>query len=261
VIRSGGGGIDLPPFFRLSTFETIGSTNIEARKMAEAGAPEGTIVWSKRQEQGVGRRGRAWVSPEGNLYCSLLLRPACDPVSGACLSFLTSLALYDAIAPFLKPGADIRLKWPNDVLIGGKKTSGILLESKTGPDGNLDYVIVGTGINIATFPEVTDGLPATSLRKEGASATVGQLLSAYTYSFLGAYMSWKRDGFAPIREEWLARATGLGKRITVNLFGQTLEGVFSGLDEKGALILNLDTGERKLITAGEVFIVPPVSDH
>jgi len=256
VIPSGSGGIDLPPFFSLTALETVGSTNVEARKRAEAGDPEGRIVWARRQEQGVGRRGRNWVSPEGNLYCSLVLRPACSPLAGACLSFLVAVALHKAIAPRLKPGMDIKLKWPNDILIDGRKTAGILLESKTGPTGNLDYIIVGTGINITAFPEVTDGLSAISLKQAGAFVKVEELLSAYAYNLLESYMLWKRDGFGPIREQWLLRATGLGGRITVKLADRVLEGVFSGLDEQGALILILDTGERKLITAGEVFIVP-----
>ncbi|TNE38483.1 MAG: biotin--[acetyl-CoA-carboxylase] ligase [Alphaproteobacteria bacterium] len=222
--------------------------------MAEAGAPEGVIVWSKRQEQGVGRRGRDWASPEGNLYCSLLLRPDCSPAEGATLSFLIAVALHKAIEPFLKLGTDIHLKWPNDILINGRKTAGILLESKTGPTGRLDYVIVGTGINIATYPEVTDGLPAISLKSVGAAVKVEQLLSAYGYSFLESYMTWKEQGFAGIRADWLSRATGLGGRITVRLSNATLEGIFTGLDERGALILTLDNGEQKMITAGEVFI-------
>ena len=229
--------------------------------MAEAGAPEGTIVWSKRQEQGVGRRGRSRSSPEGNLYCSIILRPECDPASGATLSFLIALALYQAIAPVLKAGTEIKLKWPNDILISGRKIAGILLESKTRPDGKLDYVIVGTGVNITTYPPVTEGLPATSLSKEGSTAKVEEILSAYAYSLLEAYMIWKRDGFDPIRRQWLERATGIGTAITVNLPGQTLEGVFAGLDGMGALILDLNSGERKLITAGEVFIVPANGDQ
>lgn len=256
MIQTMDGGIDLPPFYGLTALETVGSTNLEARALADAGADEGTLVWAKRQQQGVGRRGRQWSSPEGNLYCSLILRPECDPSSAARLSFLTALAIRRAVTKFVDPGTDVRLKWPNDVLIGGCKSAGILLESKMKPDGQMSYVIVGTGINIATYPEITDGLPAISLTKVGADVTVKEVLSAYGYAFLDLYMSWKRDGFAPIREEWLAHATGLGGRITVRLSNETLEGVFSDLDNNGALILSMDNGQRKMITAGEVFIVP-----
>lgn len=256
-----GGGLDLPPFYRLIALETVGSTNLEARELADAGADEGTIVWAKRQEQGVGRRGRQWSSPEGNLYCSLILRPECDPSAAARLSFLTALAIRRAVTKFVKSGTDVHLKWPNDVLIEGRKSAGILLESKMKPDGQMSYVIVGTGINISTYPEHTDGLPAISLAKVGANVTVADFLSAYAHAFHDLYMSWKRKGFAPIWEEWLAHATGLGERITVRLSNETLEGIFSDLDETGALILTMDSGERKMITAGEVFLVPPAEPN
>lgn len=251
-----GGGLNLPPFFDVSVFETIGSTNSEARRLAEEGKIEGQVVWSKRQEQGVGRRGRVWSSPTGNLYCSLLLRPECGPLAGARLSFLIAVALQKAIAAELRNESDVKVKWPNDVLIKGRKTSGILLESKTRADGKLDYVVVGTGVNVVSFPEITDGLPATSLKYHGAHPKLETLLSAYLHNFLELYMKWKQAGFAPIRQEWLERAVGIGQRITVKLSDQTLIGVFSDLNADGALILRLDSGEEKLITAGEVFIVP-----
>lgn len=249
------GGLNLPPFFDVSVFETIGSTNNEARRLAEEGKTEGQVVWSKRQERGVGRRGRDWSSPTGNLYCSLLLRPECEPLSGARLSFLIAVALHKAIAAELPTEAIVKVKWPNDVLIKGRKTSGILLESKTRSDGILDYVIVGTGVNVISFPEVTDGLAATSLKQQGANPKLETLLSAYLHNFLELYMIWKQAGFEPIRREWLERAVGIGQRITVKLSDETIFGIFSDLDQDGALILRMDSGEEKLITAGEVFIV------
>ncbi len=250
------GGLDLPPFFTLHAYDTVGSTNIIAKELADSGASEGQLVWARRQESGIGRRGRSWSSPEGNLYCSLMLRPECDPLTGASLSFLIAVSLHRAIESFLPAGTDIQVKWPNDILINGRKCVGILLESKTGAGGDLDYIVVGTGINIATYPELKEGLPAISLKEAGARVTVEKLLSAYAYSFLERYTVWKTEGFAPIRQDWLDRAAALGKRITVNLPDSSFEGRFSGLDETGALILELDSGESRLVTAGEVFIVP-----
>ncbi|MEH6524844.1 MAG: biotin--[acetyl-CoA-carboxylase] ligase, partial [Sneathiella sp.] len=172
------------------------------------------------------------------------------------LSFLIAVALHKAIAAELPTEADVKVKWPNDVLIKGRKTSGILLESKTRADGILDYVVVGTGVNVISFPEVTDGLAATSLKQHGANPKLETLLSAYLHNFLELYMMWKQAGFAPIRREWLERAVGIGQRITVKLSDETIFGIFSDLDQDGALILRMDSGEEKLITAGEVFIVP-----
>ncbi len=254
---SGGGGLTLPPFFNLHTFETIGSTNVEARRLAEEGALEGQLIWSLAQEQGVGRRGRGWSSPKGNLYCSLLLRPDCSAVEGAKLSFLIAVALHKALSQFLPVGTDIALKWPNDILIRRQKLAGILLESKSNANGDLDWLVVGTGVNIATYPKVTDGLNATSLKKEGGSIIVERVLESYAFNFLELYTLWKSQGFDPIRKEWLSRATGLGSSIIVKLAEQEFGGTFTDLDANGALVLTLDDGTVKYITAGEVFFSAP----
>jgi BirA family biotin operon repressor/biotin-[acetyl-CoA-carboxylase] ligase len=121
----------LPPEYRLAAFEILGSTNDEAKRLArEEGAVHGTLVWAMRQEAGKGRRGRTWVSPEGNVYASLILRPECATATAAQLSFVAAGALADALQPLL-PEAVCCCKWPNDVLIDDRKVAGILLESET----------------------------------------------------------------------------------------------------------------------------------
>lgn len=252
-----GGGLQLPPFFNLSAFETIGSTNVEARRLADEGANEGQLVWSLLQNQGVGRRGRAWNSPTGNMYCSLLLRPECSAIEGAKLSFLIAVALHKTLAQFLPTGTDIALKWPNDILINRKKVAGILLESKSNSAGNLDWLVVGTGVNIANYPDVTEGLEATSLKNEGGNIAVERVLESYCFNFLELYTHWKADGFEPVRREWLARATGLGSPIIVKLADQQFTGIFTDLDLNGALVLTLENGQTRHVTAGEVFFSAP----
>ena len=122
----------LPPGFRLAALETVDSTNAEALRRAEAGAPDGTFVWARRQEAGRGRQAKPWSSPAGNLYTSLLLRPACAPARAAELSFVAAVAVADTVADLLGPaGPAVSCKWPNDVLVDGAKISGILLESRT----------------------------------------------------------------------------------------------------------------------------------
>lgn len=253
MIIPNGGGLQLPPFFELSAFQTIDSTNVEARRLAELGMAEGQVVWALKQESGVGRRGRQWSSPEGNLYCSILLRPDCDATQGAKLSFLIAVALHDAIAEFLPDGMKMALKWPNDILIEGRKTAGILLESKSNSHNKLDWLVVGTGINVANHPKVTEGLPAISLKEVGATVKLDALLKAYCLNLEKLYAHWKRDGFTPIRSLWLERATGIGSEVTVRLPKSSFHGIFKNLDESGALVLTMKDGSTKLVTAGEVF--------
>ena len=135
----------LPPFYRLLGFAELDSTNEEAKRQATAGAPEGALVWARAQSAGRGRRGRRWVSEPGNLYLSILLRPSFPPATAAQLGFAAALAVGEAAAAALPAGADVAYKWPNDVLISGRKASGILLESQAAGEGRLDWLVVGIG--------------------------------------------------------------------------------------------------------------------
>ncbi|MEH6475152.1 MAG: biotin--[acetyl-CoA-carboxylase] ligase [Sneathiella sp.] len=253
MMNTGGSGVSLPPFFDLSAFSTIGSTNEEARRLADLGRGEGQLVWSLKQTHGVGRRGRQWNSPSGNLYCSLLLRPNCDAAEGAKLSFLVAVAMYDTLQQILPETTPLALKWPNDVLISGKKVAGILLESKSNPKNQLEWLIVGTGVNVASFPAVTDGLAATSITQAGGDAKLEVLLYSYATNFLALYQLWQSQGFSSIREKWLARASGVGSEVTVKLANNKFAGTFTDMDETGALVLTMRDGSTKLVTAGEVF--------
>jgi len=243
----------LPPEYQLVAYESLGSTNDEAKRLArEEGAGHGTLVWALRQEAGRGRRGRQWVSPEGNVYGSLILRPACTPATAAQLSFVAAGAMADALQPLLLE-AECRCKWPNDLLIDDRKAAGILLESETDGTGGLEWLVLGVGINVQFFPPDSE-FPATSLRNEGGRLDEpGPVLVRFIQAFSTWYEVWCREGFEPIREGWLQTAWGVGGPITVRLDRQTLTGTFADLDSDGALLLDLPSGERRRITAGDVF--------
>ncbi|MCB9948532.1 MAG: biotin--[acetyl-CoA-carboxylase] ligase [Rhodospirillaceae bacterium] len=242
----------VPRGWRLVPMGAVASTNDEARTLANGGAPEGTVVWAQQQLSGRGRRGRAWDSPEGNLYCSVVLRPEGDPARVGQLPFVVSLALARAIA-ILAPNLDIAVKWPNDVLIHDAKVSGLLLEGTFRPDGACDWVIVGLGANVASFPQGTE-FPATSLAAAGArSVTVEALLEAYLFALASLLAAWHRDGFAGIRREWLILAWRRGAPLQVRLETETLDGTFEDLDEDGHLLLRLGDGGLRKIAAGDVF--------
>jgi BirA family biotin operon repressor/biotin-[acetyl-CoA-carboxylase] ligase len=241
----------LPSFYRLVSHERIASTSDEAKALALQGEPAGTLVWARVQTAGRGRQGRNWVSPAGNFYASLILRPAVPVATAAQLGFVAAIAVADACLA-LAPEAAISLKWPNDVLLGGRKLAGLLLESQSHSDGRLEWLVLGIGVNLATYPVELE-YPATALAATGADAAPEAMLGALAGSFLAWYERWRDGaGFATIRAEWLARAQGLGQPIRVRLPGETRAGVFAGLDTDGALLL--DTGEgRQRVAAGEVF--------
>ncbi|NQU59466.1 MAG: biotin--[acetyl-CoA-carboxylase] ligase [Rhodospirillales bacterium] len=242
----------LPSPYKLITLEHIDSTNEEAKRLAQDGAPEGVVVWAKEQSAGRGRRGRSWESGPGNLYCSILLRPDCHAFKAMQLSFVAALAMTEAVSSVLPKGAFVNCKWPNDVLVEGRKVSGILLESQTIPLGGMEWLIIGAGLNIKSFPDDVE-FPATSLLREGANkVTVERMLETFCLRFWAGYVMWKNLGFQPTRKAWLRRAAWLGKEISVRLEHETLKGEFKALDSDGALIL-LHNGDERRITAGDVF--------
>jgi BirA family biotin operon repressor/biotin-[acetyl-CoA-carboxylase] ligase len=241
----------LPSGYHLVALDEVDSTNEEAKRRAMAGAGEGTLIWARRQTAGRGRRGRAWTSEPGNLFASLILRPACNPAKAAELTFVAANAVLDVVGESVLPDQAVQAKWPNDVLIEGRKAAGILLESSTAQNGKLDWLVVGIGINVLHHPEGTE-FPATSLRASGSTATVEMTLETLVRYFAHGKAIWEEQGFAAVRETWLRRASGLGQPIRVRLPQESIEGTFAGLDASGALILDMGA-QRRHITAGDVF--------
>ena len=246
----------LPQGYRLISFDSIGSTNDEAKRLARGGAPEGTLVWALEQTAGRGRRGRVWMSPRGNLYASLILRPDCSGGRAAQLGFVTALSLGDALRVKLPATDSLSYKWPNDVLMHGRKLAGILLESDTGTGGELAFVVIGVGVNLVSFPPETD-FPATSLSDQGLDPpSPSVLLEEFTIHFRSWLQRWRTAGFAPVRLAWLAGATPLGELIRARLENGTLCGRFVDIDHDGALLLETAEGRRR-ISAGEILSATP----
>jgi BirA family biotin operon repressor/biotin-[acetyl-CoA-carboxylase] ligase len=223
----------------------LDSTNEEARRQAEAGEWGPRWILALRQSAGRGRRGRAWVSPEGNLATTLLLRPGASQAVSGQLSFAAALATAEMASHFA-PDAAIAVKWPNDVLADGRKLAGILLEGGNG------WLAIGIGVNLAAHPEGTE-FPATSLAQLGiAPPSPEQALTVLAARFAHWYDLWMQSGFESLRAAWLARAFGVGAQIRARLPQETRQGVFQGIDASGALLLN-EGGHVRAIAAGEVF--------
>lgn len=244
--------------YHLLSYDEIDSTNEEARRLAEGGASHGAVIWAKRQTSGRGRMGRVWVSAEGNLFCSVLLAPNCEQNIAAQLSFVSAVAVIDTLAPII-PGGELACKWPNDILLDGKKIGGILLESfetadmHPGQERMVRWVVVGVGINVDSCPQNTD-IPATYLKAAGVEIISAKIvLSRFIHHFITIYDLWAKRGFSPIRKRWMEHAFREGKAIEVRLPKQSLTGIFEGIDTSGRLLLKARTGKRITVSAGEVF--------
>lgn len=238
----------LPVFF----FPEIGSTNAEALTRAASAAPEQWIV-SEIQTAGRGRRGRTWVSEAGNLYSSLLLYDPAPPAQSPQICFVAALALHDAIldlAPALAPER-LKLKWPNDLLLDGKKIAGILVEGSIA--NGRHAVVTGIGVNCRHHPEDAS-YATTDLSAVGLTLSPGEVFSRLATCFMSRLAQWNGGaGFTAIRNAWLARAHGIDSEIEVRLPERALRGTFRAIDENGALVLGLEGGHSELIRAGDVF--------
>lgn len=235
--------------WNIEVFDSLGSTQDIAIARAEEGVPEGAVIQSMIQTGGRGRHGNQWTSPLGNLYMSFLLRPMCSPDLAGQVSFVIALALSAAMEPYTA-GHKKTLKWPNDVLIDGQKCAGILLESSLSPEGLVEKLIVGMGVNIHSAPEDRVGLQAVAGEKRLA---VHRFRDELLVKIAEYYDGWKTAGFEPVRREWLAQAHGLNHKISARLPDRTEKGIFRDLGDDGALIMEVDKGNLVTIRAGEVF--------
>jgi len=250
--------------YRLEAHETVGSTNAIALERAREGDPGKLWIVSKRQESGRGRRGRAWETPHGNLAATLLLTGKNDMKLAATLGFVAGLALSDAlqaVVPHVSVGVGVdgggehsnrfELKWPNDVLAGGAKLAGILLESLMLTGGGYGLAI-GIGVNVVAHPDALP-YPATSLASLGSPADAETLFLALSDAWTANARDWNDGrGLAVIRNCWLARAAGLGADVAVRVDGNVVRGVFETIDEDCRFVIRARGGEVMRIAAGDV---------
>jgi BirA family transcriptional regulator, biotin operon repressor / biotin---[acetyl-CoA-carboxylase] ligase len=258
----------------IRTVAETGSTNADMLALASAGASEGSWLRAERQTNGKGRQGRAWDSPPGNLYASTLVRLRPPDPPAATLALVAAVALEEAVRVFLAPrhpgeswglpatqrtseakdpsfrwGDGLRIKWPNDLLIDGAKLSGILLE-RAG-----EAVVIGIGVNLAHHPDLPDR-PTTSLAAQGAPVDPATFLDVLAEAFARWLARWRQEGLDPVRNRWLDSAHPVGTALATHLpDGSRVDGLFEGLDAEGALILREAGGNRRIIHAGDVFLL------
>lgn len=237
----------------LRFYPVAGSTMDIARALAEEGAPEGVTVVADEQTAGRGRLGRAWVAPPGvNLYVSILVRPAPERLKR--LGMVAPLAVADAVAAVGGPA--VTFKWPNDARAGGRKLSGVLIES--GFAGNMPvYAVVGIGLNVnldvARYPEIAE--IATSIAREvGRPVSREDTLAALLNAFERYYDCPDAEA---VRAAWRARLETLGQEVDVSFGGRTEHGVAEDVDEDGALVLRRADGTRVVLPTGEVTLRRP----
>ncbi|KIH76408.1 BirA family transcriptional regulator, biotin operon repressor / biotin-[acetyl-CoA-carboxylase] ligase [Geoalkalibacter ferrihydriticus] len=235
-------------------FAETDSTNIQAQRAAEEGAADGTVVVADSQSAGKGRMGRRWTSPAGvNLYTSVLLRPAVPPLRAPQLTFVAALAVARTIREHC--GLPAEVKWPNDILLDGCKVAGLLSEMSAESE-RIHYVVLGMGLNVNMdadqFPADLR-YPATSLKLAAGHGWDRAPLARHLYRLLEEiYQQFLDQGFAPIARQWEELCPWSGRAIEVDRGVDCLRGTFAGIDENGALLLDIGSGSPIKIYAGDV---------
>jgi BirA family biotin operon repressor/biotin-[acetyl-CoA-carboxylase] ligase len=242
---------DQAAFWRLEVYESVGSTSDICRERAVMGEPDGLAVRAGWQTAGRGSRGRKWLSKQGNLFLSVLLRPS-DPAGEAGLwALLAGVAVAEALD---RP--DIALKWPNDILRNGKKLGGILIETQVGAEGRLDWLVIGIGLNLRAAPLI-EGRDIAAITEYTDADLLGQAVLARIAALRELR---QKDGWAPIRAAWLAHALEPGCAMTLRVQDRLIDGLFAGLGEDGSLLLEID-GRVQAFSTGEIWRSPVGLEH
>lgn len=242
--------------FHCERYKTLSSTSDFLREQIALhphNLPEGTVVIAENQTKGHGRYGREWISPEGNLNMSFLLHTHLfDKEAVPQLSFVLALAVGNALS-VIDHGLQPEYKWPNDVLIKGRKIAGLLLESSQ-PD---EMVVLSVGVNILSHPRERGDMvfPATSIMHETQKIVSREVLSEEILKQFSQLMhEWQQFGFGPIRNQWLKRAVGVGKSIDFSIGDNVFRGIFEDISETGELVLHeIDGNQVRYLSTGEVF--------
>lgn len=219
--------------------------------LARQGATEGLWLRAERQMSGRGRHGRDWSSPTGNCYVSTLVRIRPTDPPAATLALVAAVGLAETVEVYRPDDGvipPVRIKWPNDLLIDGAKLSGILLERAE------DAVVIGIGVNLAHHPDLPDRA-TTSLAAQGITVDAASFVETLADVITRWVLRWRGEGLAAVRQRWVRAAHPVGTALTVRLPDATIEGLFDGLDADGALLLRLADGSRRVIHAGDVFLL------
>ncbi len=236
----------LPAGWRLRVEESLPSTQDLVLRLAAAGEPEGLALLARRQTAGRGQQGRGWDSRAGNLHLTVLLRPGGPARLAPQWALLAAVALAEALSEGLPDPAAIRLKWPNDLLLGGAKLAGVLCESAADAAGGIEWLAIGFGANLATAPEV-EGRAVACLAEIGPPPPP----EAVAARVLHAVEHWRGRRFEAVREAWMARGPAPGQPITLRGWQSSTEGLYAGLARDGSLLLDTGTGPRAFST-GEI---------
>jgi BirA family biotin operon repressor/biotin-[acetyl-CoA-carboxylase] ligase len=236
---------------KIEYYPIIGSTNDIARKLAIAGSPEGTVIIAGIQTRGRGRLGRKWLSSKGGIWLSIILKPKMLPNIATIITSIVGIAVHKTLCT---DGIDLRLKWPNDIMVDDKKLGGILTEIGTELN-TINYLLIGVGINVnnnlSDFPaEIRDKVTTLKVLK-GTELSRAYIISQFLEEFEDMYNTLDRGEYSTIFREWKNLSDTLGRKVKVVTENKIYEGVAMDIDADGSLVLKLNDTKKISIIAGD----------
>ncbi len=257
--------LPLPQGYQYFWFEETDSTNQEALRQSAKGQKPDSWFCADLQTNGRGTKGSRWVSQAGNLYASLLTSSKCPPEHLAQISIIAALSAITAIEQMASEQyhiGDLCLKWPNDILLKGRKVCGILIESRQSRQSSLFDIVIGTGINLASNPQIGGLVDAGNLRAEDWSCTRDQLFVALVQSTRDWLSIWRDgDGFETVRLAWLERSCHIGQLITIKVGDEQYEGRMTTISANGALVLEGGSGNEMVFSSGTIIKIEGSASH
>lgn len=240
-------------FDKIHYYESIGSTNNEMKRLAEQGAPSGTVVIADTQTCGKGRIGRQWISPPGeNIYMSFLLRPSFEPMMASMITLVCAMAVREALS---KQGLESMIKWPNDIILHGKKTCGILTEMSAQAE-RINYIVVGIGINVnqKVFDEAIKDMATSLFIEQNKTYDHAQIIKDVLEAFEKYYRLFVQGGnLSLLMDEYNQYLININRDIRIIEHGNVKTGIARGIDEAGCLVAEID-GYIEHIMSGEVSV-------
>lgn len=247
----------LPSLYELIELQSVDSVVTEARRRAENGAEEGTLIWAHEQTDAHGRLGKSWYSPFGNLYCAIILQPEFPAEQALQISYIAAISMGTALGSLLSPLVTLRYRWPNDIVLNDDKAVGIVIDAPAPIDDRLPWMSAGIAVNIAAYPN--DPNPgAVSVHEAEGNAAIGvtDVLEEYSKQFLHWINRWAEHGFEPVLRAWQQRTNGVGEDISIDLKNELVTGTFTHVETDGSIAIKQSDGRVRNITLRTFYDLP-----
>jgi len=244
----------LPSLYELVKLQSVDSAVKEARRRAENGAVEGTLIWAHEQTDAQGRLGQTWHSQPGNLYCAIVLQPEFSPQQALEINYVAALSMGAALGSMMSPMVTLRYRWPNDIILNGDKVAGIFIDTPATVDNDWPWIVVGMSVNVASYPDNPNrGAVSIHEAQGNPDISVVDVLEEYSKQFLHWINRWAEHGFESLLKNWQQRVNGINELVSIELRNETITGELTGIEPNGAITVTLADKSARQISLSEFY--------